>query len=41
MGANNPKMTPKEQMREYRRGIKRAMREIDRERLKLQNEEKK
>lgn len=41
MGANNPKMTPKEQMREYRRGLKRAIREIDRERLKLQNEEKK
>ena len=41
MGANNPKMTPKEQMREYRRGLKRAIREIERERLKLQNEEKK
>jgi charged multivesicular body protein 2A len=41
MGANNPKLTPKEQMREYRRGLKRAMREMDRERLKLQNEEKK
>ena len=34
-------MTPKEQMREYRRGLKRAVREIERERLKLQNEEKK
>lgn len=41
MGANNPKLTPKEQMREYRRGLKRAVREIERERLKLQNEEKK
>ena len=41
MGANNPKLTPKEQQREYRRGLKRAVREIDRERTKLQNEEKK
>ncbi|OMJ68270.1 hypothetical protein SteCoe_34336 [Stentor coeruleus] len=41
MGANNPKLTPKEQMRETRRGLKRAIREIERERLKLQNEEKK
>lgn len=41
MGASNPKISPKEQMREYRRGLKRAIREIDRERVKLQNEEKK
>ena len=41
MGANHPKLTPKEQQREYRRGLKRAVREIDRERQKLQNEEKK
>jgi charged multivesicular body protein 2A len=41
MGAANPKISPKEQMREYSRGLKRATREIDRERTKLQNEEKK
>ena len=41
MGANHPKMSQKEQMREYRRGLKRAVREIERERVKLQNEEKK
>ncbi|CAG9321497.1 unnamed protein product [Blepharisma stoltei] len=41
MGASNPKLTPQEQMREHRRGLKRAMRELDRERTHLQMEEKK
>ena len=41
MGNSGPKLTPKEQAREYKRQIRRGQREIDRERNKLQNEEKK
>lgn len=41
MGASNPKLTPQEQLREHRRGLKRGMRELDRERNRLQLEEKK
>ena len=41
MGANDSKLTPQEQMRAHKRGINRAMRELDRERNKLQLQEKK
>ena len=35
------KKTPEEQMREYKRGIDRTVRELERERVKMQNNEKK
>ncbi|CAG9329537.1 unnamed protein product [Blepharisma stoltei] len=41
MGATNPKLSPQEQLRVHRRGLKKAQRELDRERSHLQLEEKK
>jgi len=41
MGAGNQKLTPQEQLREHKRGIRKAVREVDRERTKLQQQEKK
>ena len=41
MGNTGPKLTPKEQARQNKRTVDRAVRHIDRERTKLQNQEKK
>ena len=41
MGATDSKLTPQEQMRAHKRQITRAVRELDRERSKLQLQEKK
>jgi len=41
MGNSNPKLTPAEQLRQSKRQINRGIREIDRERVKIQSQEKK
>jgi charged multivesicular body protein 2A len=41
MGNNNPKLTPAEQLRQSKRQITRGIREIDRERVKIENQQKK
>ena len=39
MGNSQPKLTPKEQARQNKRIVDKAVRQIDRERTKLQNNE--
>jgi charged multivesicular body protein 2A len=41
MGQGGAKLTPEEQMRAHKRAINRSMRELERERTNLQNQEKK
>lgn len=41
MGNTNPKLTPAEQLRQSKRQITRGIREIDRERVKIENQQKK
>ena len=41
MGNSNPKLTPAEQLRQSKRQINRGIREIDRERVKIESQEKK
>ena len=41
MGNNNPKLTPAEQLRQSKRQITRGIREIDRERVKIESQQKK
>ena len=41
MGNSGPKLTPAEEAKQNKRIVDRAVRQIDRERVKLQNNEKK
>jgi len=41
MGNKQPKLDPKEEAKQHKRTITRAIRQIERERTKLQNSEKK